>query len=70
MNSEFVVLVTWINLQEMEMFKSAVKLNRDSELGQNYMYWGEEDISKLWAVKFDYDDNVKILAIEEIFDIR
>lgn len=70
MNSDFVVLVSWIRKEDMELLKSAVRLNRDTSLGQNYRYWKEDDISKKWAEIFDFDDEVEILEIEEIFDIR
>ena len=53
MDSNFVVLVSWIRKEDMELLKSAVRLNRDSSLGQNYMYWKEDDISKKWAEIFD-----------------
>lgn len=70
MNNDFVVLVSWIRKEDMELLKSAVTLNRDTKLGQNYMYWKEDDISTLWSEIFGHDEEVEILAIEEIFDIR
>lgn len=54
----------------MQLLKSAVVLNRDAKLGQNYMYWNEEDIKELWSAIFDFDNEVRILEIEEITDLR
>jgi len=70
MNSELVVLVTWLRKEDMVLNKSAVVLNRDSKLGQNYMYWGEPEIAKRWLALFNYDEEVQILAVEELTDIR
>ena len=70
MNSELCVLVQWVRREDMILLKSVVRLNRDTKLGQNYMYWKEDDIASEWAEIFDNDDEVEILSIEEIFDIR
>ena len=70
MNSDFIVLVTWLRGSEMDLFKSAVRLDRDTQLGQNYKYWNEDEVKSLWREKFDLDEEVHILAIEEIEDIR
>ena len=70
MNSELCVLVQWIRREDIQLFKSVVRLNRDTKLGQNYMYWKEPDIASEWAEIFDYDSEVEILSVEEILDIR
>ena len=70
MNSDLIVLVSWIKISDMQILKSAVILNRDTELGQNYMYWNEEDTKELWSAIFDFDNEVRILEIEEITDLR
>lgn len=70
MNNDLTVLVSWIRISDMQLLKSAVVLNRDTKLGQNYMYWNEEDIKELWSAIFDFDSEVRILEIEEIIDLR
>lgn len=70
MNSDLIVLVTWVRREDMQLLKSAVRLNRDTSLGQNYMFWKEADVASKWAKIFDHDEQVEILAVEEIFDIR
>ena len=70
MNNDLIVLVSWIRISDMQLLKSAVVLNRDTKLGQNYMYWNEEDIKELWSAIFDFDSEVRILEIEEITDLR
>lgn len=70
MDSNLIVLVSWIRISDMQLLKSAVVLNRDTKLGQNYMYWYEEDIKELWSAIFDFDNEVRILEIEEITDLR
>ncbi len=70
MNSDLIVLVSWIRISDMQLLKSAVVLNRDTKLRQNYMYWNEEDIKELWSAIFDFDSEVRILEIEEITDLR
>lgn len=70
MNNDLIVLVSWIRISDMQLLKSAVVLNRDTKLGQNYMYWNEEDIKELWSAIFDFDSEIRILEIEEITDLR
>jgi len=70
MNNDLIVLVSWIRISDIQLLKSAVVLNRDTKLGQNYMYWNEEDIKELWSAIFDFDSEVRILEIEEITDLR
>lgn len=70
MNNDLIVLVSWIRISDMQLLKSAVVLSRDTVLGQNYMYWNEEDIKELWSAIFDFDSEVRILEIEEITDLR
>ena len=70
MGSDFVVLVTWVRTSDMELRKTAVKMSRDTLLGQNYQYWNEEDVAKQYAELFDFDEEVKILAVEEIEGVR
>ncbi len=70
MNSEFYVLVTWVRKEDMQLTKSVMQLSRDTELGQGYEYWGEDNIAKLYAERFHFDEEVVILATEEIEGIR
>jgi len=68
MGSTLNVLVQWIRRKDMMLLKSVVRLNRDTKLGQNYMYWKEDDIASEWAEIFE--DEAEILSVEDIFDIR
>ena len=70
MNSDLYILVTWIRKEDMELLKTVIRLNRDTTLGQNYMYWNEENIAELYTEIFDFDEEVVILAVEEIEGVR
>ena len=70
MSSEFYILVTWLRKEDMQLMKSVIHMNRDTSFGQNYMYWNDVIISQEYASHFAFDEEVVILAVEEIDGLR
>ena len=66
MNDTFTILITYIRKEDMDLMRCVTVLNRDTTFGQNYMYWKEDNIEQLYAALFDFDDEVEILAVEEL----
>lgn len=66
MNSELWLLITIVRKEDMELLRYVHKTDRNCKLGQNYEYWGEDDIALIYAEIFDYDEEVVILKVEEI----
>lgn len=66
MNSELWLLITIIRKEDMELLRYVHKTDRNTNLGQNYMYWREDDIVKIYVELFDFDEEVVILKVEEI----
>ena len=64
MPSDLWILITY--LRDETMLKQVACLDADSKLGQNYMYWGEDDIAAEYAALFQYDEEILILAVEAI----
>ena len=70
MDSELWILITIVRMENMDMLKYVHRTSTDSFLGQNFMFWGEEDVMRAYLEIFDYDDQVVILDAEEIQGIK
>jgi len=66
MSDDLYLIISFVRKEDMRLLKYFLKTKSDTYLGQNYMYWGEEDVAKEYAALFDYDEEVNILAVEEI----
>ncbi len=65
MDDNLTILVTYINKETLEMFKYAMKLKRDTPLGQNFKFYREEDVIPLFPKPDNYKDLV-VINVEEI----
>lgn len=70
MNSTFWIIISWVRKEDMQLLKSIAELNRDTMIGQNYMYWNDKEVAEYYKELFDFDEEVYILAVEEINDFR
>jgi len=70
MEKYFYILISWVRKEDMQLLKSVAELDNDTTMGQNYMYWKEDDIAKYYAELFDFDEEVEILAVERIEGLR
>jgi len=70
MNDDLFLLITIVRKEDMELLRYVHSTKLNSELGQNYKYWCEEDIANIYAEIFDFDNEVVILNVEEIDGIK
>ena len=70
MSSDLWLLITIIRKEDMQLLRYVHHANRDTSLGQNYMYWNEDDMEKEYAEIFDFDEEVVILKVEELDGIK
>ena len=66
MSSDLWLLITMVRKEDMQLLRYVHSTNRDTNFGQNYMYWNEDDIAKEYAEIFDFDEEVVILKVEEL----
>ena len=70
MSSELWILITLVRREDMDLLQYVHCLNVDTKFGQNYMYWREDDIAKVYAELFDFDEEVEILKVETINGVK
>ena len=66
MSSDLWLLITMVRKEDMQLLRYVHQSNRDTNFGQNYMYWNEDNIAKEYAEIFDFDEEVVILKVEEL----
>ena len=66
MNDDLYLLITIVRKKDMDLLKYVYKCKLNTEFSQNYMYWNEPDIKQIYSEIFDFDEDVVILAVEEI----
>ena len=70
MSSDLWLLITIIRKEDMQLLRYVHHTSRDTKLGQNYMYWNEDEIEKEYDYIFDFDEEVVILKVEELDGIK
>lgn len=70
MSNDLYLLITMLRKEDMELRTYFHQCKNDTYFGQNYMYWGEEDVYKLYLELFDNDKEVVILKVEKINGVK
>lgn len=70
MNDDLYLLITIVRKEDMDLLKYVHKCKLNTEFGQNYMYWNEPSIKQIYSEIFDFDEDVVVLAVEEIDGIK
>ena len=70
MSDDLYLLITIVRKCDMEMLRYMHQCKTNDYLGQNYMYWNEEDIASIYKEIFDFDEEVVILNVEEIDGVK
>lgn len=70
MSNDLWLLITIVRREDMDLLRFVHNTNRDTFLGQNYMYWNETEVSKIYRELFDFDSEVFILNVEELDGVK
>ncbi len=52
MSSDLWLLITMVRKEDMQLLRYVHQSNRDTNFGQNYMYWNEDDIAKTMMQRY------------------
>ena len=70
MTDDLYLLITIVRKCDMQMLRYMHQCKINEYLGQNYMYWNEEDVASIYKEIFDLDEEVVILNVEEINGVK
>lgn len=70
MSDDLYLLITMVRKEDMYLMRYFHQCKKNTYFGQNYMYWGEKDVKKIYLELFDFDEEVVILAVETIDGIK
>lgn len=70
MSDDLYLLITAVNKQDMQGTRIAYQCKLNTEFAENYMYWNEPDVSKVYSEIFDNNPDMVVIHAEEIDDIK
>lgn len=70
MSDDLYLLITAVNKQDMQRIRIAYQCKLNTEFSENYMYWNEPDIAKVYLEIFNNNTDMVVIHVEEIDGIE